>query len=191
MGLYTNIDRILPTNSFMLVPRGGVGLGLAVIKRYVKPVANEPRHKKTCSDFFVVLYIDNTLIRGSVMGPKWGMKFNAKKCYVLSSRNKSSYFYAIDDHILQQVQNNPYLGITFSDDLKWKTHISRVWWGKLSSECGASCLLNGASCLLSVGRVVLGRVFFGASCLGASCLWGELSVIPQEEYRRDSEAVVA
>ena len=36
---------------------------------------------------------------------------------------------------------------------------------------GASCLLNvGASCLLKVGRVVLGRVFFGASCLGASCL---------------------
>ena len=44
----------------------------------------------------------------------------------------------------------------------------------------ASCLLNGASCLLNVGRVVLGRVvlgrvFFGASCLEASCLWGELS----------------
>ena len=51
-------------------------------------------------------------------------------------------------------------------------------WGELSCECGASCLLNGASCLLNVGRVVLGRVFFGASCLGASCLWGELSVIP-------------
>ena len=47
----------------------------------------------------------------------------------------------------------------------------------MSSECGASCLLNGASCLLNVGRVVLWNVFFGASCLGASCLWGELSVI--------------
>ena len=35
-----------------------------------------------------------------------------------------------------------------------------------------SCLLNGASCLLNVGRVVLGRVIFGASFLG-----GELSVI--------------
>ena len=56
----------------------------------------------------------------------WGMKFNAKKCYVLSSRNKSSHFYTIDDHILQQVQNNPYLGITFSDDLKWKTHINNI-----------------------------------------------------------------
>ena len=43
---------------------------------------------------------------------------------------------------------------------------------------GASDLLNGATCLLNVGRVILGRVFFGMSCLGASCLWGELSVIP-------------
>lgn len=54
------------------------------------------------------------------------MKFNAKKCYLLSSRNKSSHFYTIDDHILQQVQNNPYLGITFSEDLKWKTHIDNI-----------------------------------------------------------------
>ena len=44
--------------------------------------------------------------------------------------------------------------------------------GLLPSGCGASCLLNGASCLL-----IVGRVFFGASCLGASCLWGKLSVI--------------
>ena len=44
-------------------------------------------------------------------------------------------------------------------------------WGELSSECGASCLLN-------VGRVVLGRVLFGASCLGASCLFGELPFFP-------------
>ena len=57
---------------------------------------------------------------------EWGMKFNAKKCYLLSSRNKSSHFYTIDDHILQQVQNNPYLGITFSEDLRWRTHIDNI-----------------------------------------------------------------
>ena len=57
---------------------------------------------------------------------EWGMKFNAKKCYVLSSKNKSSHFYTIDNHILQQVQNNHYLGITFSDDLKWKTQINNI-----------------------------------------------------------------
>ena len=34
----------------------------------------------------------------------------------------------------------------------------------------ASPLLNGASCLLNVGRLVLGRIFFEASYLGVSCL---------------------
>ena len=57
---------------------------------------------------------------------EWAMKFNAKKCYVLSSRNMSSHFYSVGDHILQQVQNNTYLGIIFSDNLMWKTHIDNI-----------------------------------------------------------------
>ena len=46
--------------------------------------------------------------------------------------------------------------------------------------------MNGASCLLNVGRVALGRVFFGESCLRASCLWGELSVIRNKTFRSQS-----
>ena len=56
----------------------------------------------------------------------WGMKFNAKKCYLLSSRNISSYFYKINDQILKRVETNPYLGITFSEDMKWTTHINSI-----------------------------------------------------------------
>ena len=41
-----------------------------------------------------------------------------------------------------------------------------MWWVELSSECGASCLLNGPSCLLNVGRVVLGRFSLGRVVLG-------------------------
>ena len=54
------------------------------------------------------------------------MKFNAKKCYLLSTKSKSSFFYTIDNQILKQVQENPYLGINFSDDLKWKSHINNI-----------------------------------------------------------------
>ena len=54
------------------------------------------------------------------------MRFNAKKCYLLSSKSKSSFFYTVDNAILKNVQENPYLGITFSDDLKWKTHITNI-----------------------------------------------------------------
>ena len=36
---------------------------------------------------------------------------------------QSSHFYTVDGQILQQAQDNPYLGITFSDDLRWgNTH---------------------------------------------------------------------
>jgi hypothetical protein len=57
---------------------------------------------------------------------KWGMKFNAKKCYIMSMRQKSSYFYQLDQHILEQVKTNPYLGLNISDDLKWSSHISKI-----------------------------------------------------------------
>ena len=40
---------------------------------------------------------------------KWGMKFNAKKCYILSINKKSDKFYQLNNHILQEVQDNSYL----------------------------------------------------------------------------------
>ena len=56
----------------------------------------------------------------------WGMHFNAKKCYIMSINNKSTHFYQLDGHILQQVPENPYLGVTISEDLKWSSHISKI-----------------------------------------------------------------
>jgi hypothetical protein len=61
-----------------------------------------------------------------ISAKNWGMRFNAKKCYILSIRNKSQRIYTLDGHILQQVQNNPYLGLQISEDLKWTTHITNV-----------------------------------------------------------------
>ena len=55
---------------------------------------------------------------------KWGMRFNAKKCYVLSTKSKSHFFYSLGDAILQHVDQNPYLGIQISADLKWSAHIT-------------------------------------------------------------------
>ena len=36
---------------------------------------------------------------------RWGMRFNAKKCYVMSIRNTSSHFYELDNTILQLQAN--------------------------------------------------------------------------------------
>ena len=72
------------------------------------------------------LKLQNDLISLEKWASKWGMRFNAKKCYTLSINNKSSRFYTLDNHILQQVSENPYLGITLSEDLKWKPHIQKI-----------------------------------------------------------------
>ena len=56
----------------------------------------------------------------------WGMRFNAKKCYLMSINQKSTHFYQFDGHILQQVPDNPYLSVTLSDDLKWSSHINKA-----------------------------------------------------------------
>ena len=60
---------------------------------------------------------------------KWGMRFNATKCYLMIiSRSKSpwKHNYTLDNHTLEQVSDNPYLGITISDNLKWHSHISKT-----------------------------------------------------------------
>ena len=56
----------------------------------------------------------------------WGMRFNAKKCYLMSFNSKSSYFYTLNNHILQKVKQNPYLGILISEDLKWEPHLIKI-----------------------------------------------------------------
>ena len=56
----------------------------------------------------------------------WGMKFNAKKCYILSIKPKTFKFYELNNTFLQQVPHSAYLGIQLSSDLTWKTHINSV-----------------------------------------------------------------
>ena len=57
---------------------------------------------------------------------EWGMRFNAKKCFVLPTKSKSTHFYQLGEDILQQVDQNPYLGLTISADLKWATHVTNI-----------------------------------------------------------------
>ena len=66
----------------------------------------------------------------------WGMKFNAKKCFILTITNKGkSKFYQLNSYILKSVENNPYLGIVFDNKLKWSTHIDNIT-KKASSSLG-------------------------------------------------------
>ncbi len=60
---------------------------------------------------------------------KWQMKFNATKCYVLRITNKKNptlHNYTMHGHILEVVDQNPYLGVQFTSHLKWDTHIDNI-----------------------------------------------------------------
>ena len=65
----------------------------------------------------------------------WGMNFNTKKCYIMSIRNKTQYFYTLNGEILKEVSSSPYLGVNISNDLKWSTHINKIT-KKASSTIG-------------------------------------------------------
>ena len=64
-----------------------------------------------------------------IWAKEWGMKFNAKNFYILRicrSKQASDHFYSLDSHILEQVKENPYLGVLISEDLKWSKHINKT-----------------------------------------------------------------
>ena len=63
------------------------------------------------------------------------MRFNATKCYILSVKKKTNYFYQLNDTILKEVDKNPYLGISITNDLKWSNHINNIC-KKASSTLG-------------------------------------------------------
>ena len=81
------------------------------------------------------LILQQDLKHLEIWAQKWGMRFNAKKCYVLSIKNSLEYMYELDNTILKSVPRNPYLGLMISEDLKWNAHINIIC-GKASSTLG-------------------------------------------------------
>ena len=63
-------------------------------------------------------------------GDTWGMKFNAKKCQIITlarGRRPFIHFYTLCNHILESVSDAKYLGILVSNDLSWSPHINSVF----------------------------------------------------------------
>ncbi len=59
-------------------------------------------------------------------GKLWGMKFNAKKCHILTVTNKEqplSKFYELDGTILDHVDSATYLGILIHESLRSTEHV--------------------------------------------------------------------
>ena len=76
-----------------------------------------------CRDDQVALQRDLDALRN--WGDIWGMRFNAAKCNVLRiSRSKTPHtnFYTLGGHILDEVNQAKYLGITITNELSWSAH---------------------------------------------------------------------
>ena len=60
---------------------------------------------------------------------RWGMRFNAKKCYVMTicrRHTQISHMYQLCGTILGGVEQEKYLGVLISQDLSWGPHIQKV-----------------------------------------------------------------
>ena len=102
-----------------------------------------------------------------------GMRFNAKKCYLMSINQKSAHFYQLDGHILQQVHDNPYLGVTLSDDMKWNSHINKIP-KKANSTLG---FLKGIS---STAHKILEEL---PTCHSSGLLWNTVPLFGIPTYK--------
>ena len=105
------------------------------VKSHVRLFADDCLLYRTINSFEDHLILQNDLLELETWAKNWGMRFNSKKCYILSMQQDSQFFYTLNGDILQQVEENPYLGILLSEDMKWHKHISNVT-KKASSTLG-------------------------------------------------------
>ena len=65
----------------------------------------------------------------------WCMRYKATTCYILRVKKSPIYCHKLGNSILEEVENNPYLGLSISNDLKWTNHIYNIC-KKVSSTIG-------------------------------------------------------
>ena len=72
------------------------------------------------------------LISPTILGrweKKWLMEFHPDKCQVLTitrKRQPVTYNYILNGHQLKHVSDAKYLGITFTNDMRWNQHIDNI-----------------------------------------------------------------
>ena len=67
------------------------------------------------------------------------MRLNLPKCYLMSihrSKHPYSSHYKLDNHIIEEVEENPYLGVTIHKSPKWASHINKIS-NKVNSVLGS------------------------------------------------------
>ena len=103
---------------------------------------------KTLND---ILQLQNDLKLLEHWAGERGMKWNATKCYVISTESAGTpFFYTLNDHILKYVSRNSYLGVTLAEDLIFDADVGSRMLGFLQKT-----LKSSPSSLLLIERLRL------------------------------------
>ena len=78
------------------------------------------------------------------MGQRLGHEMQCQEvlAYLLRTKTKSIHFYTVEDHILEQVQDNPYLGITGPNDISKKANSTFGFLRRNLCYCPVPCRKN-------------------------------------------------
>ena len=85
----------------------------------------------------------------------------------MSINDRSTHFYSLNNHILKQVEETPYLGLTLTENLKWSSHITKItkkanstigfsrWNLKLCpQDCRKSAYISLVRSMLDYGSII-------------------------------------
>lgn len=98
----------------------------AAVKSQVRLFADDTLLYRQIRTFADHLALQEDLRKLEAWAHDWGMRFNAKKCNIISIKKKSDFRYQLCGEILREVDSTVYLGVTISKDLKWHAHISNT-----------------------------------------------------------------
>ena len=96
------------------------------VKSQVRLFADDCLLYREINDFKDHLTLQQDLKELERWADTWGMRFNASKCNILSIKPKTHFMYQLNNTFLKNVTSNPYLGILFTDTLKWSDHIANI-----------------------------------------------------------------
>ena len=75
------------------------------------------------------IQLQHNLLALQEWADSWGIRFKAKKCYILQicrPRLPKQFKYQLMGQALSQVDKNPYLGAMWQQDLSWSANINNI-----------------------------------------------------------------